>query len=195
MRSAAPRSVAGRVEAFPEHRSPQPDPIPARPLRENDMEQARRRAGQGPDSHSIPILAGGRSDAADAERRADQSLQSEVRILHQPTSPRTRGLMSDATFDHLEGELRAGGVWIVSLCGNGEPTLHPRFAEYVGRLARSAPYVTVTSNWQRIDDEIAVASLRSARRSTYRSTARAVRSTNAGDPVGRSRLCSGTCDA
>ncbi len=80
-----------------------------------------------------------------------------------PTTLRTRGLMSDATFDRLERELQSGGVWFIGLCGNGEPTLHPRFAEYVRRLSRRVPYISVTSNWQRIDEETAIASLQSAR--------------------------------
>ena len=80
-----------------------------------------------------------------------------------PTSLRSRGLMSEATFGHVERELRAGGVWIVGLCGNGEPTLHPRFAEYVARIARFVPYVSVTSNWQRVEDEVAVACLATAK--------------------------------
>ena len=79
-----------------------------------------------------------------------------------PTSLRERGLMSDATFDRIEEELRGGGVWFVALCGNGEPTLHPRYADYVRRLARYVPHVSVTSNWQRVEDEVAVASLQSA---------------------------------
>jgi MoaA/NifB/PqqE/SkfB family radical SAM enzyme len=80
-----------------------------------------------------------------------------------PTSQRARGLMSDATFARLERELQSGGVWFVALCGNGEPTLHPRFPDYVRRLARYVPNVSVTSNWQRIEDETAIASLKNAR--------------------------------
>jgi len=71
--------------------------------------------------------------------------------------------MSETTFAQLLGELNTGEVYVVTLCGNGEPTLHPRFADYVERLARAVPYVSVTSNWQRIDDEIAIACLRNAR--------------------------------
>jgi sulfatase maturation enzyme AslB (radical SAM superfamily) len=77
-----------------------------------------------------------------------------------PTTLRPRGLMSEATFARLICELKKGGVYRVALCGNGESTLHPRFVEYVGKLSRAAPYVSLTSNWQRVGDEIMLAALR-----------------------------------
>ena len=80
-----------------------------------------------------------------------------------PTTLRPRGLMSEATFSRLIEELRDGGVSRVGLCGNGEPTLHPRFADYVERLSRAVPYVSLTSNWQRISDDVAIAALQGAR--------------------------------
>ena len=80
-----------------------------------------------------------------------------------PTSLRPRGMMGETTFARSLDEIRAGEVYFVALCGNGEPTLHPRFPEYVSRLSQVAPYLSVTSNWQRIDDEIATAVLKGVR--------------------------------
>ncbi len=71
-----------------------------------------------------------------------------------PTTRRPRGLMTEATFDRLVAQARDGRVPRVSICGNGEATLHPRFPEYVRRLAAAVRYLSLTSNWQKVDDEI-----------------------------------------
>ena len=78
-----------------------------------------------------------------------------------PTTTRPRGMMSEATFSRVVDEIARIRVPRVALCGNGESTLHPRFPEYVRRLARAAPWVSLTSNWQRIRDEIVLACLES----------------------------------
>src|SRR5262245_61068031 len=80
-----------------------------------------------------------------------------------PTTLRPRGMMKEITFRRLLDELALGGIYSVGICGNGEPTLHPRFSEYVRRLSRAAPFVTLTTNWQRVTDDIAIAALESAR--------------------------------
>ncbi len=80
-----------------------------------------------------------------------------------PTTPRPRGMMSEATFCRVVEELRKGGIFRAALCGNGEPTLHPRFVEYVGRLSAVAPWVSLTTNGQHMCDDIAIAMLRGAR--------------------------------
>lgn len=80
-----------------------------------------------------------------------------------PTTLRPRGMMSEATFCRLVEEVREAGVYRVALCGNGEPTLHPRFADYIGRLSAAAPWVSLTTNGQCISDDIAIATLHSAR--------------------------------
>src|SRR5262245_4635778 len=80
-----------------------------------------------------------------------------------PTSLRPGGFMAERTFRRLLDELALGGIHAVGICGNGEPTLHPRFADYVRRLSRAAPHVTLTSNWQRVTDGVAVAVLESVR--------------------------------
>jgi MoaA/NifB/PqqE/SkfB family radical SAM enzyme len=80
-----------------------------------------------------------------------------------PTTARPRGMMSEATFSRLLDEARRSRIFRVLIVGNGEPTLHPRFAEYVRRLSRAVPYVSLTSNWQRVDDRIALATVESVR--------------------------------
>jgi MoaA/NifB/PqqE/SkfB family radical SAM enzyme len=80
-----------------------------------------------------------------------------------PTTLRPRGFMGEKTFRRLLDELALGRIYSVGICGNGEPTLHPHFSEYVHRLSRAAPLVTLTSNWQRVTDDIATAALETAR--------------------------------
>jgi MoaA/NifB/PqqE/SkfB family radical SAM enzyme len=80
-----------------------------------------------------------------------------------PTTLRPRGVMGERTFQRLLDELALGGIYSVGICGNGEPTLHPRFADYVRRLSRAAPFVTLTSNWQRVTDDVTMAALESVR--------------------------------
>jgi len=76
-----------------------------------------------------------------------------------PTSQRPRGMMNETTFARLLAQVSDGGTWRIGLCGNGEPTLHPRCSDYVRRLSNAVPYVSLTSNWQRIDDGIISAAL------------------------------------
>jgi len=76
-----------------------------------------------------------------------------------PTSLRPRGVMDETTLARLLDELAKGGTYRVSLCGNGEPTIHPRFVDVVRRLSLVTPHLSVTSNWQRINDDIAVEAL------------------------------------
>ncbi len=85
------------------------------------------------------------------------------RYCTNPTTLRSRGMMSEATFCRLVEALREGGVSRVALCGNGEPTLHPRYADYIGRLSPAVPWVSLTTNWQCISDDIAIATLQYAR--------------------------------
>jgi MoaA/NifB/PqqE/SkfB family radical SAM enzyme len=72
-------------------------------------------------------------------------------------------MMSEATFCRLVKEVREVGAYRVALVGNGEPTLHPRFADYIGRLSAAAPWVSLTTNGQCISGGIAIATLNSAR--------------------------------
>lgn len=73
------------------------------------------------------------------------------------TSPlvlRPQGMMSPATFDLLVRQLQQARVPRVRLVGNGEPTLHRRFAEYARRLAAVVPYVSVVTNGNRLPDAV-----------------------------------------
>lgn len=80
-----------------------------------------------------------------------------------PTSRRPRGMMREATFERLVAQASDGGTFRIALCGNGEATLHPRYPDWVRRLSGAVRWVSLTSNWQRIDDEIISSSLESLR--------------------------------
>lgn len=73
------------------------------------------------------------------------------------TSPlvlRPQGMMSDATFGALLGQLREARVRRVRLVGNGEPTLHPAFPRLLQQLARTVPYVSLVTNGARLTDAV-----------------------------------------
>lgn len=61
---------------------------------------------------------------------------------------RAKGFMSEAVFGRVVDSVAELRVDRVRLVGNGEPTLHPRFCEYIERLVAVSPYVTVLSNGQ-----------------------------------------------
>ena len=68
---------------------------------------------------------------------------------------RPQGLMEPITFSNLVRQAKECGIpWISSLCGNGEPTLHPKFPSYVRQLAAATKFLELTTNWQRVDEEI-----------------------------------------
>ena len=60
-----------------------------------------------------------------------------------------RKMMSDATFDNLIKHLSASKIDRICI-GGGEPTLHPKFPEFVYRLASVSKIVTIVTNghWQ-----------------------------------------------
>jgi MoaA/NifB/PqqE/SkfB family radical SAM enzyme len=72
-----------------------------------------------------------------------------------PLNLRPRGLMSRTTFDLLISQIRSAGIPRVLVVGNGEPTLHPHFPEYIRELTQATRSVELTSNWQRITEPIA----------------------------------------
>jgi pyruvate-formate lyase-activating enzyme len=70
------------------------------------------------------------------------------------------GYMTQQTFDRLVdqlGELRVRNLRVI---GGGEPTLHPEFAAWLPRLRPLAPYVSVTTNGQRLGHQLSLAMLR-----------------------------------
>lgn len=76
-----------------------------------------------------------------------------------PLNLRPKGMMAPATFSNLIRQVRDSGIRWVSIVGNGEPTLHPRFPEYIRRLAAATQFVELTTNWQRVDEGLALSIL------------------------------------
>jgi len=73
-----------------------------------------------------------------------------------PLKLRPQGMMDPVTFSNLLWQVKEYGIRWIALVGNGEPTLqHPKFAEYVCQLGRATKFLSVTTNWHRVDEEIA----------------------------------------
>jgi MoaA/NifB/PqqE/SkfB family radical SAM enzyme len=70
-----------------------------------------------------------------------------------PLGLRERGFMAEETFERVTAQVQDLGVPRVRILGDGEPTLHPRFATMVTRLASSCRYVQMVTNAQRLRDE------------------------------------------
>jgi MoaA/NifB/PqqE/SkfB family radical SAM enzyme len=71
-----------------------------------------------------------------------------------PLKLRPQGLMDPITFSNLVRQAKECRIPWISLCGNGEPTLHPKFASYVRQLGAATKFLELTTNWQRVDAEI-----------------------------------------
>ncbi|HEX7839057.1 MAG TPA: SPASM domain-containing protein, partial [Kofleriaceae bacterium] len=69
------------------------------------------------------------------------------------------GYMSDATFGKLVEQLRSLRVRNLRVIGGGEPTLHPRCAEYLMALRGLAPFFSLTTNAQRLSEPLCRAAL------------------------------------
>jgi MoaA/NifB/PqqE/SkfB family radical SAM enzyme len=69
------------------------------------------------------------------------------------------GYMTDATFARLVDQLRALRVRNLRVIGGGEPTLHPRCAEYLYGLRGIAPFLSLTTNGQRLPEPVCRAAL------------------------------------
>lgn len=65
-----------------------------------------------------------------------------------PLGLRERGYMTDDTFAAFIDGIKRLHINRVRVVGNGEPTLHPKYAEYIRGIARAAPYLQVLSNGQ-----------------------------------------------
>ena len=111
-----------------------------------------------------------------------------------PTSLRARGIMGEATFARLVNELQVGGVYFVGLCGNGEPTLHPRFVEICLAIGagRTVPFRYLELAAHRRQDCNRGAAMHPGG-STFRWTVPPPRSTRKGGPAAPFRACSATC--
>jgi MoaA/NifB/PqqE/SkfB family radical SAM enzyme len=71
-----------------------------------------------------------------------------------PLKLRPQGAMDEPTFARLIEQIREALVPRLVAVGNGEPTLHPHFAAYAKRLREVVPYLSLTSNWQNVDDAL-----------------------------------------
>jgi MoaA/NifB/PqqE/SkfB family radical SAM enzyme len=76
-----------------------------------------------------------------------------------PLKLRAQGFMSEETLADLVRQLRECGRPRVRLVGNGEATLHPRFAEFVRALGGATRMLTLTTNGQWRHDATAEAIL------------------------------------
>lgn len=71
-----------------------------------------------------------------------------------PLALRPRGFMTESTIARLEAQIAEAGITRVRLVGNGEPTLHPRFAEYVRRLAAATRFLSMVTNGRSLPDAV-----------------------------------------
>ena len=71
-----------------------------------------------------------------------------------PKKLRPQGLMDPITFSNLVRQVKECCIPWISLVGNGEPTLHRKFPSYVRQLATATKFLELTTNWQRVDEEI-----------------------------------------
>ncbi len=71
-----------------------------------------------------------------------------------PLGLRPRGFMHRTIFDRALAGIEALGINRVRVIGNGEPTLHPQFAEFIRQLAGTTPFLAVLTNaqWRRPDE-------------------------------------------
>jgi len=56
--------------------------------------------------------------------------------------------MSEKTFSNFVSGLRESEISRVHIVGNGEPTLHPHFEDYVNKVAESVKYLSLVTNGQ-----------------------------------------------
>ncbi len=78
-----------------------------------------------------------------------------------PASPRSRGYMDSATWAPLRKRIAEEGVPRVRFVGNGEPTLHPHFAEMVREVANCKAVRSIVTNAERLNAITIVAMLES----------------------------------
>ena len=69
------------------------------------------------------------------------------------------GYMTDETFARLVEQVRALRVRNLRVIGGGEPTLHPRCADYLLQLRGLAPFISLTTNGLRLTESVCRAAL------------------------------------
>ena len=112
----------------------------------------------------IPIVDMLRSHFAFALPTADRPSYVTVELTNycnlrcpyctNPTTARSRGMMTVETARELAAQIRALSIPRVRLVGNGEPTLNPNFTTIVREFARATRFVQLVTNGQRLSDEI-----------------------------------------
>jgi MoaA/NifB/PqqE/SkfB family radical SAM enzyme len=68
---------------------------------------------------------------------------------------RPKGFMTDETFERIVEEIQKNAIKRVYVVGNGESTLHPSFCSYIERLGKATNILSLTSNLQKVNKEIA----------------------------------------
>jgi radical SAM protein with 4Fe4S-binding SPASM domain len=74
-----------------------------------------------------------------------------------PQVMRDRGFMDDRTLSTLLEQVRRMGVQTLRFIGAGEPTVHPRFVDFMARAKDAAPIVSVTTNGLLLNQTICTA--------------------------------------
>jgi MoaA/NifB/PqqE/SkfB family radical SAM enzyme len=63
-------------------------------------------------------------------------------------------MMDLATFSNLVHQIKEADIRRVLVVGNGENTLHPDFITYISKLGEAARVLSLTSNWQHVNEDI-----------------------------------------
>jgi len=71
-----------------------------------------------------------------------------------PLKLRPQGFMQPATFNRMLQQITETRIGWVSIVGNGEPTLHRHFPEWIRQIARATKFVELTTNLQRADERL-----------------------------------------
>jgi sulfatase maturation enzyme AslB (radical SAM superfamily) len=63
-------------------------------------------------------------------------------------------MMSRDTLSRVAEQVRANRIRRVYVVGNGEPTLHPHFCDYIAELAKATGVLSLTTNFQRVSEPV-----------------------------------------
>ena len=74
---------------------------------------------------------------------------------------RSKGFLNESTFKRIVEEIQINAIKRVYIVGNGEPTLHPEFCDYIERLGNVTNILSLTTNLQKINREAAISIVRS----------------------------------
>ncbi len=68
--------------------------------------------------------------------------------------PRPQGFMTDETLQRILDSIRKGRIARVGLVGLGESTIHPQFGAFVRELGATTRFLSLTTNWQVVTEEV-----------------------------------------